>query len=172
MDVRDKIIKALSDSMVVQYVRLEDDDGITGFVVSPQFQDLSALDRQGLIDNALSSSPNPLTPQEQRQVLMIAGITPEEYESVGARIRVHKVKEMAGGTIEILLHGGLSDAEYVRRALSNQHGVQTTEPKQVPGAVGILVSFRAKGIGATQLTKAKAIRILKSDRYIEVMANA
>jgi hypothetical protein len=172
MDVRDKIIAALMDKMDVHYVRLEDDDGITGYVVSPQFRDMSTLDRQGLIENALSSSRKALTPQEQRQVLMIAGLTPEEYESVGTRIRVHKVKEMAGGTLEILLHGGRADAEYVRGALNNHKGIQTTEPKQVPGAVGILMSFRAKGNGANPLTKAKAIRILKHDRYIEVMANA
>ena len=172
MDVRDKVINALTNSLEVHYIRLEDDDGITGFVVSPQFRDMSTLDRQGLIENALSRSPKPLTAQEQRQVLMIAGLTPEEYESVGARIRVHEVKEMAGGAVEILLHGGLSDAEYVRGALNNQKGVQTTEPRQVPGAVGILMSFRAKGSGANPLTKARAIQILKRDRYIEVMANA
>ena len=103
---------------------------------------------------------------------MIAGMTPEEYESVGARIRIDKVKEMADGTLQILLQGGRSDAEYVRGALDNQKGVQTTEPKQVPGAVGILMSFRAKGSGANPLTKTRAIQILKRDRYIEVMANA
>ena len=172
MDVRDKVIDALTNSLEVHYMRLEDDDGIIGFVVSPQFRDMSTLDRQGLIENALSRSSKPLTAQEQRQVLMIAGLTPEEYESVGARIRVHKVKEMAGGAVEVLLHGGLSDAEYVRGALNNQKGVQTTEPRQVPGAVGILMSFRAKGSGANPLTKTRAIQILKRDRYIEVMANA
>lgn len=102
---------------------------------------------------------------------MIAGVTPEEYESVGARIRVHEVNEVAGGAVEILLHGGLSDAEYVRGILNDQKGVKTAKPKQVPGAVGILTSFHAKGTEPNQLTKAMAIRVLKDDRYIEVMAN-
>ena len=34
------------------------------------------------------------------------------------------------------------------------------------------MSFRAKGTEADPLTKAKAIRVLKKDPYIEVMANA
>ena len=172
MDVRDKIVVALIDKLDVHYVRLEDDDGITGFVVSPQFRDMSTLDRQGLIEAALIDSRKSLTPDEQRRVLMIAGLTPEEYESVGPRIRVQRVKEMANGWLEILLHRGRSDAEYVRGALNNQKGLQTTEPKPVAGAVGILMSFRARNTGANPLTKSKAMSILKRDRYIELMANA
>jgi hypothetical protein len=103
---------------------------------------------------------------------MIAGLTPAEYDTVGARIRVDEVKELAGGAVEVLLHGGPSDAEYVRGTLNNRRGVHTTEPTQVPGAVGVLMSFRAKGTAATPLTKAKAIRILNSDQYIRVMPDA
>ena len=80
---------------------------------------------------------------------MIAGVTPAEYEAVGMRIRVHKIKEMGGGAVEILLHGGLSDAQFVRTALNNQKGVPTTQPKPVAGATGILMYFRAKGTPAT-----------------------
>src|SRR5260370_13108482 len=101
---------------------------------------------------------------------MIAGLTPAEYEAVGARVRVHRVKEMAKGTVEVLLHGGLVDAEYVRGALQNQKGVVTTQPKQVDGARGVLMSFRAKGSEAAPLTKDKVLRILKHDPYIEVVS--
>ena len=103
---------------------------------------------------------------------MIAGLTPEEYEAVGARIRVHKVKEMAGGAVEVVLHAGRSDAEYVRGALKNQNGVETSEPEPVSGAAGVLMSFRAKGPAANPLTKEKVIRVLKKNPYIEVMRNA
>ena len=171
MDIRNKIIKALTESFPVDYARLEDDDGITGFVVSPQFQGMSALDRQGLIEEALRRTSTRITPEEQRRVLMIAGLTPAEYDTVGARIRVHQVKELAGGAIKVLLHGGYSDAEYVRGVLKNQKGVTTTEPKQVPGAVGILMSFQAKGPVTSPLTKASVIRTLSSDHYIQVMPN-
>jgi hypothetical protein len=170
MDLKDKIINALFQSLQPEYVRLDDDDGISGFVVSRVFKGMSTLNRQGRIDEVLQNAS--LTQQEQRRILMIAGLTPEEYEAVGARIRVHKVKEMAGGVLEVLLHGGLSDAEYVRGALNNQKGVRTTDPKPVSGAIGVLMSFRANGSEANPLTKEKAIRVLKKDQYIEVMSNA
>ena len=172
MDIADKIIKALNHSLKVEYVRLDSDGGISGFVVSPDFEDMRSLDRQERIESALHDSPTPLTPQENRQVLMIAGITPTEYESVGSRIRVHRVKEIGEGDMEILLHGSMADAEYIRGALNNQKGVQTTEPEQVPGAIGVLMAFTAKRNGSDPLTKSAVIRVLEADRYIEVMSGA
>jgi len=172
VDTADKIVKALTHSLKVDYVRLNSDGGITGFVVSPDFEDMTSLGRQERIESALNDSPTPLTPQENRQVLMIAGITPVEYDSVGARIRVHRVKEMAGGTIQVMLHGSLADAEYVRGALNSVKGVQTTEPEPVPGLEGIMTSFIASSTVSDPLTKAAAIRILKVDHYIEVVDDA
>lgn len=170
MDLKDKVIDALSQALKPEYVRLDDDDGISGFVVSRTFEGISTLDRQGKIEDVLQNVP--LAKEERRRILMIAGLTPEEYEAVGARIRVHKVRELAGGAVEILLHGGLSDAEYVRRALKKQEGVRTSDPKPVRGAIGVLMSFRARGPEANPLTRDKAIRLLKKDQYIEVMTNA
>lgn len=170
MDITKKIISALSTKMDVDYFRM-DDDGTSGFVVSPQFRDVSALDRQILIDEALSRAPIPLTPKERRHVLMIAGLTPEEYVSVGARIRIHRVKELANG-LEILLHGGKSEADYVRAVLDKQEGVRTTDPKQVPGAIGILMTFFASSANPKRLTKAKLLRMLRNDQYIEVMPDS
>jgi stress-induced morphogen len=172
MDIRDKIVKALLEFIDVDFVRLVDDDGISGFVVSPQFETMSMLDRQRLIGDALSKASDPLKAKEKRHVLMVAGVTPLEYASVGARIRIQTVKQLAKGVLEIILHGDPADAEYVRRALDNQDGVQTTEPESVADAVGILKSFRVNGVGATPMTKAKAIRILKRDRYIQVLPGA
>ena len=169
MDVKDTIVNALVKALQAEYVRLENDDGISGFVVSRQFEGMSTLDRQGRIDESLSKAS--LTPQQRRQVLMIAGLTPEEYDAVGAHIRVHKVREMSGSTVEVFLDGGPSDANYVRGALKNQKGVQTTEPKPVPGALGVM-SFRANGTEVSPLTREKAIRVLKKDPYIMVMPNA
>ena len=167
MDIKDKIIKALLQALKPEYVRIEDDDGISGFVVSRKFDGMSTLDRQGKIDTVLQGAP--LSQTERRHVLMIAGLTPEEYEAVGPRIRVHRVKEMANGVIEFLLHGGISDAQYLREILKTYLGVQTTEPKHVNGAPGVFMSFRANGTQANPLTREKAIEVLKSDRYIEVM---
>jgi acid stress-induced BolA-like protein IbaG/YrbA len=110
MDLRFKIEKALREALKIDYVRLEDDDGIAGFVVSPQFKGVSSLDRQQRIDDALNKAADPLSLEERRRVFMIAGLTPAEYEAVGARVRVHRVKEMGRGAVEILLCGGLVDA--------------------------------------------------------------
>jgi hypothetical protein len=172
MDIRSKIINALVGHFPVHFARLEDGDGVTGFVVSPRFEAMSTLDRQALIEKALSQGPASLTSQERRRVLMIAGLTPVEYDAVGARIRVYKVRNLAGGTIEIQVDGGFSDAEYVRGALSRQKGISTTEPRQITGGLGSLTSFRATGTASHPMTKAKAIRILNGDHYIQVTPNA
>jgi len=170
MDLKDRIVNVLMQSLHAEYVRLEDDDGLTGFVVARMFEGMSAIDRQEKIEEALQNAS--FSREERRRVIMIAALTPAEYDAVGARIRVHKVKEMAGGVIEVLLHGGLSDAEYVRGSLKNHKGIKTTDPKLVSGALGVLMSFRAKGTAANPLTKEKAIRVLKKDQYIEVVSNA
>jgi hypothetical protein len=102
---------------------------------------------------------------------MIAALTPLEYESVGARIRVHRVRELPDGSIEVMLHGGYSDAKYVQGALKNQKGVKTTEPTQSQGAEGILMTFIAKGSTTNSLSREKAIGVLSSDQYIQVMQN-
>ncbi len=172
MDIQAKIISALSESMKVDYIRLENDDGITGFVVSPDFKRLSSLDRIDLIDQALIKSTIPLSPQEQRQVFMIAGLSPEEYDVVGTRIRIHRIKELPRGAIKIVLSGNLTDAEYVRSVLNQAGSFKTTAPKPVSDAPGILISITAKSSDPTGLTRDSVIQILKSDRYLEVMAGA
>jgi hypothetical protein len=168
MDLKEKIIKALR-SLRPEFALLDDDDGISGFVVSRVFEGMPGLERQEAIGEALEHAS--LTPEEQRCILMVAGLTPEEYEEVGARIRVYGVKELARGDIEVRLHGGLSDANYVRTVLG-EAGAQTTAPKPVKEAAGILMSFRAKRSGANPLTKEKAIRALSGDKQIMVMAQA
>ena len=172
MDVKDKIINALQANLETHYVRLEEDDGISGFVVSPRFEGMSTLDRQALIDHAISNAPVALSPEEKRHILMIAGLTPAESDAVGAGIRVHMLREKPDGSIEVLLHGGISDAEYVRGAFKGMRGVRTTDPEQSVGAHGILMLFRAKGTPAYPLTKEKAIRALRNDPYITLMPGA
>ena len=172
MGLPEKITDALQAPLRSEYIRLEDDDGISGFVVSREFEGMSTLDRQQLIDQTLQNASEPLSPEEQRQILVIAALTPVEFETVGAQIRVHRIKELGGGSLEVMLRGGYADAVYVRGALKNQKGVKTTEPKEPPGAVGVLMTFAAKGSETDPLTKDKAIRILNADPYIEVVENA
>ena len=172
MEIEDKILKVLSRYLAIEYFRLEDEDDIYGFVVSPSFQGMSSLDRQKLIDKALDEGSDTLAPEERRRVRFLATMTPVEFKYVGSRVQIHRVREMANGMVEVRLRGGLPDAKYIRGILSNQKGVRTSEPKQVSELCGVFTSFRAKGTKSTPLTKAKALRILKSDPYIEVMPNS
>ncbi len=170
MELREKVLTILRKALEVRHARLEDDDGITGFVVSPQFQGMTSLDRQELIDDAFRRATDLLASEERRQILMIAALTPAEYETAGAPIRVDTVKAMAGGGVEIRLRGADSDAEYVRGVLRGLKGVSTTEPRQLADVGGTLMAFQARGTRAAPLTKARAMRILKRDRSIEVIA--
>src|SRR5207247_8106220 len=113
MDVREKVVAALTQGLEPAFIRLDDDDGISGFVVSRQFEGLSGMDRQLRIDEALASGHPALTKEEQRHVLMIAGLTQVEYEVVGMRIRVEDVKETRDG-VEILIDGPSYDTQHVR----------------------------------------------------------
>ncbi|HEX4131648.1 MAG TPA: hypothetical protein VHZ24_16540 [Pirellulales bacterium] len=168
MALADKVIAALRQPLDAAYIRLDNDDGISGIVVSKKFEGMTMLDRQTRIDELLSQESSAITPQEQRQVLMIAGLTPAEYEAAGARVRIQKVAQSARGEFEIRVHGGWSDAEYVRGALNNQKGVRTTEPEQVTDASGVLMSFRAEGSPANPLTKHGIVSVLGSDPHIQV----
>lgn len=172
MDLREKILVALSEHFAIDFANLIGGDRITGFVVSPKFRGVSSLKRQKLLEKAMRKAKDPLSRAEERQVLMIAAITPEEYDAAGVRVRVQKIKQFPKGVVEVLLLGTPSDAEYVRKAFDGQENVQTTVPKRPADDVGRFISFRAKSIGTTPLTKAEALRILKNHRYVDVMPTA
>ena len=82
MDLKEKVESALKGAITADRIRLEDDDGISGFVVSYDFRGKSALDRQALIDWALRHSSVKFTKLELRQILAIAALTPAEFETV------------------------------------------------------------------------------------------
>jgi hypothetical protein len=164
VDLKTKIVKAFSDSFPVEYVRFDDEDPIIGYVVSPRFRRMKSLARQKLIDQALS----PLTTQERRSVLMVAAVTPEEYGATGVPIRIHGVRP-ASQSIEIVLHGSPSDANYVRALLEKCPGVHTTKPKRVDEAVDFLQTFRVTGTPEHPVSRDEVIGTLKNDRYIELL---
>jgi len=87
VDLKEKVEAALKGAIDAARIRLEDDDGISGFVVSSAFRGMSALDRQTLIDKALRNSAVKLTKPELRQILAIAALTPAEYETVDLKER-------------------------------------------------------------------------------------
>jgi acid stress-induced BolA-like protein IbaG/YrbA len=82
VDLKEKVEIGLKGAITATRIRLEEDDGISGFVVSSDFRGKSALDRQTMIDKALRKSAVKLTKPELRQILAIAALTPAEYETV------------------------------------------------------------------------------------------
>ena len=80
MELREKIETALRSSMPIDLLRLNENQGISGFVVSSRFASMSSFDRQSLIDQILKAEPHPLTRAELRRVSLIVAFTPVEYE--------------------------------------------------------------------------------------------
>lgn len=169
MELKQKITAILTKQLQAEYVRLHQEERVSGIVVSPKFEDMGMLERQELIDEVLRQA---LTPDEVRRVLMIAAFTRQEYEVAGAPVRVHTIREKSPGTLEFLIDGMLSDAEYVRKTLGNESGVETTSPRPSRASQGVLVSFKAKGSELLPLTKSRAIQVLRKTRLIEVLPNA
>jgi acid stress-induced BolA-like protein IbaG/YrbA len=87
VDLKEKLTEALRRSLRPDHIRLENDGGISGFVVSAQFQRMPSLERQMLIDKALRQSSLKITKAEFRQILAIAALTPAEYEALGYKDR-------------------------------------------------------------------------------------
>lgn len=83
MDLKEKVETALRRYFHPEVVHLDNDEGISGYVVSPRFQKMPSLDRQMLIYSALRGSSVALSEGDIRQVLAIAALTPAEYEALG-----------------------------------------------------------------------------------------
>jgi len=87
VDLNEKVESVLKGTVSASHIRLEYDDGISGFVVSPDFRGMSPIDRQTLIDNAFRHSVFKFTKPELRRILAIAALTPARYETVDLKER-------------------------------------------------------------------------------------
>jgi hypothetical protein len=83
--LKEKVEEALRRHLQLDLVKLVDDEGISGFVVSEKFQGMRAIDRQTLIHKALRDPAVKFTKAERRRILGIAAATPVEYASVMSR---------------------------------------------------------------------------------------
>ena len=86
MGIKEKVEQALRRHFEPVEVLLIDEDGITGYVVSSQFKGVTSIDRQRMIDKTLRNADAKLSAAERRKVLMIAALTPIEYDSFGPEI--------------------------------------------------------------------------------------
>jgi hypothetical protein len=83
-------------------------------------------------------------------------------------IRVHRVTELADGSLEIMIHGGLVEAEYVSGTLRMSKGVEVLEPALGKGAPEFVYVI-ARGTAANPFTRDSALRSLRGDERIEVI---
>ncbi len=81
MELKEKVERALRNHFQVDYLKLMDNEGIHGFVVSPDFEDLSSSERRGLLREASRDPTADLTDCERRQFSFISTLTPAEYEA-------------------------------------------------------------------------------------------
>ncbi len=65
----------------IDHLRLVDDDGIFGSMVSPDFDGLSMSDRGALLDRAFQDPSSGLSDRERRRIKFIMTRTPAEYEA-------------------------------------------------------------------------------------------
>lgn len=79
MDLVERVKRILESALVVEDIKLEDDGGVIGYVVSNGFQGLEFVDRQMKIHKALRSGPEPLVASDLRRVAAIAALTPDEF---------------------------------------------------------------------------------------------
>lgn len=82
MELTEKVERALRNHFQVDHLDLSGNEGITGVMVSPDFEGLQPLDRQRQIDRALRDRSMKLTRREQDRVVFIAPFTPDEYGPV------------------------------------------------------------------------------------------
>ena len=82
MDLQKKVERLLQAAFDPEEIRLEEDDGISGYVISRRFRGMESFDRQGMIYDALHDPSVDLQPSEIRQILAIAALTPEEFALV------------------------------------------------------------------------------------------
>jgi acid stress-induced BolA-like protein IbaG/YrbA len=79
MDLREKVEQALESAIHVEEAILSDDDGLIGYVISPDFRGHDSYARQTVIYDALRAPNSPLSSDELQRVVAVVAFTPEEY---------------------------------------------------------------------------------------------
>lgn len=166
MDTKEKVVVALKRRFNPAFIHVDDVDGITGLIVSDAFDGRSSMDRQQEIRETLEDSRSNLSQAELRQVLVIAGLTVPEYDLGRSTVRVHQVRRR-GHVVEVVLHGGLDDARYVRDVLDQIPGVVTSEPFEQPGDTGVFYSLKASRPQGDSLDEDEVRDALTNDGAVE-----
>jgi hypothetical protein len=81
MDLVQRVKRLLRRRFAPADIKLDDDDGVTGYIVSPMLRGKSSLERQTEIDEVLRDASARLSQEDLSRILLIAALTPVEFES-------------------------------------------------------------------------------------------
>jgi acid stress-induced BolA-like protein IbaG/YrbA len=87
MDIREKVVQALRSAIQLDETILESDDGLFGYIVSPDFRGKDSYQRQTMIFDTLSAPASNLTLPEIRKVVSVVAFTPEEWAVHGPEMQ-------------------------------------------------------------------------------------
>jgi hypothetical protein len=76
-----KVEQALRSHFQIDHLRLEDEDGIYGSLVSPDFEGVSFAERDAMLQRAYRDPASNLSDRERRRIKFIMTRTPVEYEA-------------------------------------------------------------------------------------------
>jgi hypothetical protein len=79
VDLKEKVAALLQTAFDPEDLVLDVSDGLGGYIVSETFRGHDSLDRQRMINKVLRSRDSGISKTEQREILIIAAFTPEEY---------------------------------------------------------------------------------------------
>jgi hypothetical protein len=85
-------------------------------------------------------------------------------------IRIHYVKQLEDGSLEVMIRGNHADADYVSRRLKMEKGVMIGEPKQKEGMDGFIYLL-IHSTPSYPFTRERAIQMLNEDQDIEVVGD-
>jgi hypothetical protein len=89
-----------------------------------------------------------------------------------AGIRVHRIRELADGSIDVAFHGGEADSRYIRSLLDKDKGATVSEPQEAPGTAGVFVHLIVSGTPANPVSKDRVVRRLSEDDEIVLVPGA
>lgn len=78
MDLKEKVGALLRAAFDPEELVLDDSDGVTGYLVTPKFEGYDSLERQKMINKVLRTRESGLSRAEQREIFVIAALTPVE----------------------------------------------------------------------------------------------
>jgi stress-induced morphogen len=136
VDFKEKVEHALRTHFQVEQIKLVDDNGVSGFVVSPDFEGMARADRRTRIDRALRDPSMKLTRREQRRVLLIAPWTPVEFDMLVPDGDDSDESEPGNGTSECFA----DLLPKVERALRSHFRVDHLRLEDEDGIYGAVVS--------------------------------